>query len=206
MDRIVITATQMMESMINSSMPTRAEVFDVANAVLDGTDAVMLSAETAVGNYPVEVVNAMSETCLGAEEHPNARRSRYRIDREFSSAQETIAMSAIYSANHFQAVRGIACLTESGTTPLLMSRLSSGRPIFALSSNLTTLQRLCLCRGVIPLYFDAASFDATEVDARAIEYIKSCGHLSKDDAIILTKGEVMGQRGNTNIMKILPVP
>lgn len=206
MDRVVITATQMMESMITSSIPTRAEVFDVANAVLDGTDAVMLSAETAVGKYPVEVVRAMSDTCLGAEEHPNTRRSRYRVEREFGSAQETIAMSAIYSANHFQSVRGIACLTESGTTPLLMSRLSSGRPIFALSANIATLRKLCLCRGVIPLYFDASAFSSSDVDARAIEYIKSGGFLNSNDAIILTKGIVMGQRGNTNIMKILPVP
>ena len=206
MDRIVITATQMMESMISSPMPTRAEVFDVANAVLDGTDAVMLSAETAVGKYPVEVVRSMSDTCLGAEEHPNARRSRYRIEREFNSAQETIAMSAIYAANHFSAVQGIACLTESGTTPLLMSRLSSGRPIFALSNNEETLRRLCLCRGVIPLYFDAAAFDGGEVDARAIEYIKSGGFLATGDSILLTKGMVMGQQGNTNILKILPVP
>jgi pyruvate kinase len=114
-------------------------------------------------------------------------------------------MSAIYAANHYAAVRGIACLTESGTTPLLMSRLSSGRPIFALSSEPDTLTRLCLCRGVIPLYFDAAAFAPEEVDARAIEYIKSGGYLKKDDAIILTKGVVMGQRGNTNIMQILPV-
>ncbi len=206
MDRIVITATQMMESMISSSIPTRAEVFDVANAVLDGTDAVMLSAETAVGKYPVEVVKAMADTCLGAEEHPSTRSSRYRIDQEFGSAQETIAMSAIYAANHHGAVRGIACLTESGTTPLLMSRLSSGRPIFALSSQLETLQRLCLCRGVIPLYFDAAAFAADELDAAAIEFIKSCGHLQSEDAIILTKGAITGRRGNTNIMKILPVP
>ncbi len=205
MDRVVITATQMMESMINSPMPTRAEVFDVANAVLDGTDAVMLSAETAVGKFPVDVVRAMSDTCLGAEEHPNTRRSRYRIDREFNSAQETVAMASIYAANHYSAVRGIACLTESGTTPLLMSRLSSGRPIFALSSNINTLKRLCLCRGVIPLYFDAESFQQGELDARSIEYIKSCGYLHKGDAILLTKGEVLGEKGATNMMKILPV-
>ena len=205
MDRVVITATQMMESMINSPMPTRAEVFDVANAVLDGTDAVMLSAETAVGKYPVEVVTATADTCLGAEKHPNARRSKYRVDREFTSAQETIAMSAIYAANHHGAVRGIACLTESGTTPLLMSRLSSGRPIFALSHNTQTLQRLCLCRGVMPLYFDTSAFGEDEVEARAIEFIKSCGYLQSGDAIILTKGVIMGGRGNTNVMKILPV-
>lgn len=205
MDRVVITATQMMESMIDNSMPTRAEVFDVANAVLDGTDAVMLSAETAVGKYPVEVVSAMADAALGAERQAVARTSRYRLDRQFSSAQETIAMSAIYAANHYGNVRGIACLTESGSTPLLMSRLSSGLPIFGLASNPGTLQRLCLCRGVIPLFFDASAFDQDEVDARAIEFLKDGGFLQKGDSILLTKGTEMGRSGSTNIMKILPV-
>jgi pyruvate kinase len=205
MDRVVITATQMMESMINSSMPTRAEVFDVANAVLDGTDAVMLSAETAVGSYPVEVVKAMADAALGAEAQPVARTSKYRLDREFADAQETIAMSAIYAANHYGNVRGIACLTESGTTPLLMSRLSSGRPIFALSRLSETLQKLCLCRGVVPLFFDATAFDQENVEANAIEFLLDGGYLGKGDSILLTKGAVMGTAGSTNIMKILPV-
>ncbi|MBN7797034.1 pyruvate kinase [Parahaliea mediterranea] len=204
-DRVVITATQMMESMINNPLPTRAEVFDVANAVLDGTDAVMLSAETAVGGFPEEVVQAMSEAALGAERHPVARTSRYRLDKQFSSAQETIAMSAIYAANHYPNVRGIACLTESGTTPLLMSRLSSGLPIFGLSNQSGTLQKLCLCRGVIPLYFDADVFDQADIDARAIEFLMDGGYLQKGDSILLTRGEVMGRPGSTNIMKILPV-
>ncbi len=205
MDRVVITATQMMESMISNSMPTRAEVFDVANAVLDGTDAVMLSAETAVGDYPVEVVTAMADAALGAERQPVTRTSRYRLDRQFSSAQETIAMSAIYAANHYSNVRGIACLTESGTTPLLMSRLSSGLPIFGLSNNSETLQRLCLCRGVVPLFFDAGAFDADSIEARAIEFLMDGGHLTKGDSILLTRGEVMGRSGSTNIIKILNV-
>ncbi len=205
MDRVVITATQMMESMINSRMPTRAEVFDVANAVLDGTDAVMLSAETAVGSYPVDVVTAMSEAAVGAERQPVVLTSRYRLDRQFSSAQETIAMSAIYAANHYGNVRGIACLTESGTTPLLMSRLSSGRPIFALSHLKETLQKLCLCRGVVPLFFDAAAFDHDSVETRAIEFLLDGGYLSKGDSILLTRGEALGMAGSTNIMKILPV-
>jgi pyruvate kinase len=205
MDRVVITATQMMESMINSSMPTRAEVFDVANAVLDGTDAVMLSAETAVGKYPVEVVQAMADTALGAERQPVTKTSRYRIDTQFADAQEAIAMSAIYAANHYSNVRGIACLTESGTTPQLMSRLSSGLPIFGLSARSETLQKLCLCRGVVPLYFDSTAFDAERVDARAIEFLLDGGYLGKNDSILLTKGSEMGTAGSTNIMKILPV-
>ena len=205
MDRVVITATQMMESMISSSMPTRAEVFDVANAVLDGTDAVMLSAETAVGKYPIEVVSAMSEAALGAERHPVARTSRYRLNKQFADAQEAIAMSAIYAANHYSSVRGIACLTESGTTPRLMSRLSSGLPIFALSNNSETLQKLSMCRGVIPLFFDAAASERKNVESRAIEFLKDGGYLQKGDSILLTQGAVMGEAGSTNIMQILPV-
>ena len=204
-DRVVITATQMMESMINSSMPTRAEVFDVANAVLDGTDAVMLSAETAVGSYPVEVVTAMADAALGAEKQSVARTSRYRLEVGFSNAQETIAMSAIYAANHYPKVRGIACLTESGTTPLLMSRLSSGLPIFALSQRSETLQRLCLCRGVVPLFFDATAFDQDSVEARAIEFLLDGGYLKKEDSILLVRGSIIGRAGSTNILKILPV-
>jgi len=208
-DRVVITATQMMESMIESPMPTRAEVFDVANAVLDGTDAVMLSAETAVGRYPVEVVAAMADAAMGAERHPVARTSRYRLEREFGSAQETVAMAAIYAANHYRRVRGIACLTESGTTPLLMSRLSSGLPIFALSSRDRTLQRLSLCRGVIPLYFDADAFAGREpeaVEEQAMEFLLSRGFLSRGDELLLTRGQVLGQSGGTNMLKVLPVP
>ena len=205
MDRVVITATQMMESMINASMPTRAEVFDVANAVLDGTDAVMLSAETAVGSFPVEVVTSMADSALGAERQPVSRASQFRMNTEFTNTQETIARSAIYAANHYSNVRGIACLTESGTTPLLMSRLSSGLPIFALSRRPETLQKLCLCRGVVPLYFDASAFDQDEVEARAIEFLLDGGYLRKSDDILLTEGSIMGTAGSTNIMKILPV-
>lgn len=205
MDRVVITATQMMESMISNSMPTRAEVFDVANAVLDGTDAVMLSAETAVGQYPVEVVMAMSDAAMGAERHPVSVKSQHRLNKQFANAQEAIAMSAIYAANHYANVRGIACLTESGTTPLLMSRLRSGLPIFALSHHSETLQRLSMCRGVIPLFFDSSAFDPDNVEARAIEFLKDGSYLRKGDSILLTKGAIMGRPGATNIMKILPV-
>ena len=204
-DRMVITATQMMESMISNSMPTRAEVFDVANAVLDGTDAVMLSAETAVGDFPVEVVTAMADAALGAEQHPVARASKYRLDREFSSAQETIALSAMYGANHFPRMRGIACLTERGTTPTMMSRLSSGLPIFALSRNADTLQRLALCRGVIPLFFDFTAFAPQDLEARTIEFLVDGGYLARGDYILLTMSSAHGESGKTDLMKILPV-
>ena len=204
-DRMVITATQMMESMISNSMPTRAEVFDVANAVLDGTDAVMLSAETAVGDFPIEVVTSMADAALGAEQHPVARTSKYRLDREFSSAQETIALSAMYGANHFPRMRGIACLTERGTTPTMMSRLSSGLPIFALSRNADTLQRLALCRGVIPLFFDFAAFAPQDLEARTIEFLVDGGYLARGDYILLTMSGAHGESGKTDLMKILPV-
>ena len=204
-DRMVITATQMMESMISNSMPTRAEVFDVANAVLDGTDAVMLSAETAVGDFPVEVVTAMADAAIGAEQHPVARTSRYRLDREFSSAQETIALSAMYGANHFPGVRGIACLTEKGTTPTMMSRLSSGLPIFALTRRADTLQRLALCRGVVPLFFDYTAFAREDLEARTIEFLVDGGYLTRGDHMLITMGSTQADAGKTDLMKILPV-
>ena len=204
-DRMVITATQMMESMISNSMPTRAEVFDVANAVLDGTDAVMLSAETAVGSYPVEVVRAMANAAVGAESHPVARTSRYRQDREFRSTQETVALSAMYGANHFPGVRGIATHTETGATPTLMSRLSSGLPIFALSRNPETLQRLALCRGVIPLYFDITAFDMRDVDSRTMEFLSDAGFVTKGDHILMTMGTLIGKAGATNSIKLLSI-
>lgn len=204
-DRMVITATQMMESMIENSMPTRAEVFDVANAVLDGTDAVMLSAETAVGSYPVEVVRAMASAAIGAERHPVARTSRYRQDREFRTPQETIALSAMYGANHFPGVAGLASHTETGSTPMLMSRLSSGLPIFALSRNPETLQRLALCRGVIPLYFDVSAFDSRDVEARTMEFLSDAGFVSKGDYILMTNGTRVGQAGGTDSIKLLSI-
>lgn len=131
LDRVVITATQMMESMIKSPMPTRAEVMDVSNAVLDGTDAVMLSAETAAGDYPVETVRAMSLVCHGAE--ASVQRSGYRADRVFESAEETIAVSAMFAANHLKGIHGLVAFTDSGRLPLLMSRIRSGLPIYAFS-------------------------------------------------------------------------
>ncbi|MAK56034.1 MAG: pyruvate kinase, partial [Pusillimonas sp.] len=129
-NKLVITATQMMESMVNSPMPTRAEVSDVANAVLDYTDAVMLSAETASGQYPVDAVKAMARICLGAEQEPGTTKSQHRLGETFTRCDETIALSAMYAANHFHGIKAIISLTESGHTPLIMSRIRSGVPIY----------------------------------------------------------------------------
>ena len=168
MNRVVITATQMMESMIDSPIPTRAEVFDVANAVLDGTDAVMLSAETATGKYPDQAVAAMDRICRTAETQREAMRSTHRIDTQFTRIDEAIAMAAMYTANHL-GVKAIAALTESGASPLWMSRISSGIPIYALTSHVETRRKVTLYRGVYPVSFDSTTTDHAQVNKEAIE-------------------------------------
>ncbi len=198
----VITATQMMESMITEPIPTRAEVFDVANAVLDGTDAVMLSGETATGAYPSRVVKAMADTALGAETHPMMRQSSYRVERMFDSIDETIAMSAMYAANHVTGVSAIICLTESGTTPLLTSRLSSMLPIYGISRHISSCRRMALYRGVIPLYFDVTEF-RDDVWSAAIELIAKRGELQPGQRVAITCGDLHGEGGSTNTLKIL---
>ncbi len=197
----VITATQMMESMINNPVPTRAEVFDVANAVLDGTDAVMLSAETATGKYPTKVVAAMASTCLGAEQHPDIRRSSHRLNRNIEHIEEIIALSAIYAANHLSNVTASICLTESGNTALLMSRLSSGLPIYGISRNLEACRRMALYRGVVPIYYDVTQHD--DIYQCALTVVAETGALQKGDRVTLTKGDMMGSLGMTNTLKVL---
>ncbi len=206
LNRVVITATQMMESMISSPLPTRAEVFDVANAVLDGTDAVMLSAETAAGEYPVETVEAMASTCVGAEQSPSIRRSGHRMDREFTSVEESVAMGAMYTANHLQGVKALIALTESGKTPLLMSRISSGLPIYAVSSHQTTCNRVCLYRGVRPVYMDTARFAPDEMIPAVVAHLRDKGLISAGDTVLFTHGDNVGVGGCTNTLKILSVP
>ncbi len=204
-DRLVITATQMMESMVQNPIPTRAEVFDVANAVLDGSDAVMLSAETASGQYPVETVKAMAATCLGAETYPDLRRSQHRMERAFTRIDETIAMSAVYAANHLESVAGMVCLTESGATALRMSRLSSGLPIYALSRHPEVVRRMCLYRGVQPLLFDYTTSTVDEVARNAVHELERRGLVVRGDRLILSHGELLGVGGSTTTLKILPV-
>ncbi|MGL6175829.1 MAG: pyruvate kinase, partial [Vibrionaceae bacterium] len=163
LNRVVITATQMMESMISSPMPTRAEVMDVANAVIDGSDAVMLSAETASGSFPVETVQAMANVCLGAEKMPSVNISNHRLDEEFLEIEESVAMATMYAANHMPKVKAMISLTETGKTALMMSRISSGKPIYALSRHQSTLSRAALYRGVTPLYFPSDTGSGPEV-------------------------------------------
>ena len=204
LNRAVITATQMMESMITNPMPTRAEVMDVANAVLDGTDAVMLSAETAAGQYPAETVAAMARVCLGAEKIPSINVSKHRLDVQFDNIEEAIAMSSMYAANHLKGVSAIITLTESGRTPLMMSRISSGLPIFALSRHEHTLNLNALYRGVTPVYFNSDG-DGVSAATEAANLLRDKGFLMSGDLVIVTQGDVMSTVGTTNTSRILRV-
>jgi pyruvate kinase len=204
LNRAVITATQMMESMIENPIPTRAEVFDVANAVHDGTDAVMLSAETAAGKYPVKAVEAMARVCLETEKQRSVQKSKHRLYTEFERIDEAIAMSAMYMANHTK-INGIAALTESGATPLWMSRVSSGIPIFAFSSHQKTLGRVTLYRGVFPIHFTHESMDHADVNCGILEELKKRGFANNGDKFIITKGDLTGDPGGTNALKVVSV-
>jgi pyruvate kinase len=204
MNRVVITATQMMESMIENPIPTRAEVFDVANAVLDGTDAVMLSAETASGKHPAKAVAAMDRICREAEKQHIAKTSDHRMNTQFGRTDEAIAMAAMYTANHL-GVRAIAALTESGSTPLWMSRISSGIPIYALTPHVATRRKVTLYRGVYPVSFKVDSTHHPVVNKEAIDELVRRGAVRDDDLVIITKGDLMGVHGGTNAMKIVRV-
>ncbi|MCE8051822.1 pyruvate kinase [Halomonas daqingensis] len=205
LNRAVITATQMMESMIGSPLPTRAEVFDVANAVLDGTDAVMLSAETAAGDYPVETLEAMRRVCLGAERERIAQESGHRIHEGFSRIDETIALSAMYAANHLTGVAAIACMTSTGYTPLIASRIRSGLPIVGLAHSPIAQRRMALYRGVVSLPFDTSAMAASELNDRALALLVQQGIAEPGDHVILTRGDHMNAHGGTNTLKILDV-
>ncbi len=204
MDTIAITATQMMESMIESPIPTRAEVFDVANAVLDGTDAVMLSAETAAGKYPAKAVAAMDRVCRRAEHQPLAKVSDHRINTQFARVDEAIAMATMYTANHV-GVKAIAALTESGSTPLWMSRISSSIPIYALTPHSKTQQKVTLFRGVYPVKFDISTTDHALANKKAVAELVRRGVVSDGDLVIISKGDLVGIGGGTNAMKIVRV-
>lgn len=204
MNRVVITATQMMESMIQNPLPTRAEVFDVANAVLDGTDAVMLSAETSVGRHPVGAVEAMARVCSGTESALGYQSPDYHLDTEFEKIDEAIAMSAIYAGNRLRA-RAVLALTETGSTCRIMSRLNSGMPIFAFTRHRETQRKVTLYRGVYPIHFDVTHTDSLEVNSEMIDVLKQNGFLTDDDLVIITKGDLRGLEGGTNCLKIVEV-
>jgi len=202
-NKLVITATQMMESMISSPIPTRAEVSDVANAVLDGTDAVMLSAESAVGKYPVETVVAVDRVCLEAERDFDNHALHVEADM-VERADEAIALAAIYTADRLK-VDAIASLTQSGTTAKLMSRGNILPPIFALSPEKETRRKLTLYRGVYPLLFEEKSKDRDVILQAAEDDLRKRGAVKNGDLILLTIGEPIGQAGGTNTLKIVKV-
>lgn len=205
-NKVSITATQMLESMITQTSPTRAEVSDVANAVMDGTDAVMLSAETAVGQHPVQAVQTMSEVCIGAEKHETFRRAQnLRLEDAFEHADEAIAMAAMYVANHLN-LQGIIALTESGSTTQWMSRLRSNIPIYAFTRHETTRRRVMLYRGVYPESFDIVHAESSAMYQSAFEVLLREGVLACGDVVLFTTGDLRGIAGRTNTLKIIEVP
>jgi pyruvate kinase len=204
-NKVVITATQMMESMIDNPIPTRAEVFDVANAVLDGTDAVMLSGETAVGRYPVKVVQAMSRICAHAEQQNEALTSDHRVNLMFGRVDEAIAMATMYTANHLD-VAAIASLTESGATVLWMSRISSGMPIYALTRHHRTQRKVALYRGVYPVNIENDNIGPNDVTQTVVDILLKRNIVKKGQRIIMTRGDLIGEKGaGTNSMKIVDI-
>ena len=204
-NKVVITATQMMESMITSPIPTRAEVSDVANAVMDGTDAVMLSAETAVGRYPVEVVSAMSDVCRGAEQHSlRMGLTTHRMDDRFKAVDEAVAMAVMYTANHMD-VRAIIALTESGSTTLWMSRIRSDIPIYAFTQHEATRRRVTLYRGVDPVAFVPRPTNVIELYREVFKTLLDKQLVEEGDLVLLTKGDLAGVSGGTNSMKVVEV-
>jgi pyruvate kinase len=204
-NRLVITATQMMESMIQNPVPTRAEVSDVANAVMDGSDAVMLSAETAAGKYPVKAVAAMAEVIEGAEGYQlSHQRVRHRAEGNFTGSEQAIANAVMYTANHMK-VRAIVALTESGATPLWMSRIRSDIPIYAFTRHVATRRRVTLYRGVYPVDFDVSPTALVTMYGAIFTQLLNLGLVDEGDLVILTKGELTGVAGGTNSMQILQV-
>jgi pyruvate kinase len=203
-NKFVITATQMMESMIHSPVPTRAEVSDVANAVLDGTDAVMLSAETAAGDYPVQTVEAMARICVEAEKSSEISLEKHFLDRVFTRIDQSIAMAALFAASHLQ-VKAIAALTESGSTALWMSRLNVGVPIYALTQDVRTRYKVSIFKGVYPVMMRQSGHDRDQLLREAEEQLIRTGAVEPGDLIVLTIGEPIGTPGGTNTLKIVKV-
>jgi pyruvate kinase len=204
MNKLTITATQMMESMVSSPIPTRAEVSDVANAVLDGTDAVMLSAESASGQYPVETVEAMVRICTEAEKSAEVKLDREFLDRIFTRVDQSIAMAALFTAHHLK-VKCIASLTQSGSTALWMSRLNSGVPIYALTPEAATHTKCALMRDVRPFALAYEGHDREKLLFEAEQALLENKVVERGDIVVITMGEPIGQSGGTNTMKIVRI-
>jgi pyruvate kinase len=204
LNKLTITATQMMESMISSPIPTRAEVSDVANAVLDGTDAVMLSAESASGQFPVETVEAMVRICREAEKSTEVKLDREFLDRVFTRVDQSIAMAALFTAHHLK-VKCIASLTQSGSTALWMSRLNSGVPIYALTPEAATQTKCALMRDVRPLTQAYEGHDRERLLLDAENVLLKNKVVELGDLVVMTVGEPIGQSGGTNTMKIIRI-
>jgi pyruvate kinase len=202
-NKLAITATQMMESMIVNAVPTRAEVSDVANAVLDGTDAVMTSAETASGKYPIETVEMMAAICVEAEQSEYNKLDADFLNVQFTRIDQSIAYGALFTAHHLR-VKAIVALTESGSTALWMSRHSIDTPIFALTPSITTLRKAALYRNV-RAYHLLQTADSSVVLRQAEDLMVANGIVKKGDMIVVTSGEPMGQMGGTNALKIVKV-
>ena len=201
LDKVVITATQMMESMITNPVPTRAEVSDVANAVLDGTDAVMLSAETAAGKYPLETIIEMANICLEAEKAEDVKLDADFTGMTFGRIDQSIAMGALFTAHHLGA-KAIVALTDSGSTPLWMSRHRIHIPIYALTTKLATQRKMALFRNVRPILLLDTSNDRDRALEQAEAHLKKRGIMASGDVYAITCGEPMGAPGGTNMLKI----
>jgi len=202
-DKVVITATQMMESMIANPVPTRAEVSDVANAVLDGTDAVMLSAETAAGKYPLETVKEMAQICLAAENDEGAKLDTDFIGKTFGRIDQAIAMGALFTAHHMGA-KAIVAMTDSGSTALWMSRHLIQVPIYALTPKLASQRKMTLYRNVRPLLMGNVA-DRDDALRDAERQLKDLSIVATGDVYAITCGEPMGAPGGTNMLKICSV-
>jgi pyruvate kinase len=201
-NRIVITATQMMQSMIDNPIPTRAEVLDVANAVIDGSDGVMLSAETAVGKHPGKVIEAMNRVCLGAESHFDRVGVSVPLNVRFQKIDQAIAMAAMYLAQNVS-VQAIVALTESGSTAQWLSRVQSSVPIFALSPTITSRRKMALFRNVYPVEHVPSGEDMDDIVQEVFQLLWQKKHVKSGDRIIVTMGDTLGDEGGTNTMRLI---
>ena len=204
LNKPVIVATQMMESMIDSPVPTRAEVSDVANAVFDQADAVMLSAESAVGKFPVQTIKTVYDVIIATEKNLSTQVSKHRVECDFDLVDESIAMSAMYVANHFKSIKAIVCWTESGSTALWMSRIRTHLPMVALSVHEETLNRVALYKGVKSAYLPEEG-KSIELLSKAVDYARQVVPLESGDYVAITFGDVVGVDGHTNTLKLLKV-